>query len=80
MILEVKRIGGRQAPHDVRLRGLVDIDWAPIRRLRDTEHSDYLIGGPEPFFRDGSSLGAKVWMGRIFSACDDELLVQLEQV
>jgi hypothetical protein len=49
VLLEMKRIGGRQSPHDVRLRGCVDIDWAPIGRRGDTRHSDGFIGGAGAF-------------------------------
>jgi hypothetical protein len=47
---ELKRIGGRQLPHDVRIGGLADIDWARIVRVGNTGHSNNLIGRAEDSF------------------------------
>jgi hypothetical protein len=45
VIRELKRIGGRQPLHDVRIGGFGDIGWAHIVRVGDTGHSnDHLFG------------------------------------
>ena len=63
VILEVKRIGGRQPLHDIRLCGFIAIDWAHIRRVGDTGHSVALIGGAGDFLYRANVVGS-LWVRR----------------